>query len=108
MSRIYLLLAILGAVVPYVFFIDWFRSQGFGLQDFVAGGFVNGAAGGFTADVLISSLAFWIWLASRKTAQLWQYIVVNLLIGLSCALPLYLYRQARASELTGHQKVTTA
>ena len=67
-------------------------------------GFVNGVAGGFTADVLISSAVFWIYLFSRNTSQIWMYIALNLLIGLSCALPLYLWRQAVLAEASAHQR----
>lgn len=98
MTTIYLLLAIAGAVAPYVFFLDWFRDEGGSLVHFVGGAFVNGSAAGFTTDVLISSLAFWVWLIVRKTPGVWVYILVNLSIGLSCALPLYLWQQARAGE----------
>ncbi len=91
MKNAYLVMAILGAVVPYYFFISHFNAVGFGLPDFVAGLFANGAAGGFSADVLISSAVFWMFLWSRRAAKLWLYVLVNLTIGLSCALPLYLY-----------------
>ena len=98
MKNLYLLFAIVGAVVPYVFFADHFATVGFGLVDFIGAGFVNGVAGGFTADVLISSVVFWIYLLSRNTSQIWMFIALNLLIGLSCALPLYLWRQAVLAE----------
>ncbi len=98
MAKIYLVLTIVGAVVPYVFFLDWFAVEGLSLIGFVAGGFVNGSAGGFTADVLISSLVFWIWLIAQKTPRFWLYVLVNLTIGLSCALPLYLWLQAKEAE----------
>lgn len=91
MRTVYLLLAIVGAIVPYVFFTQYFARTGYGLGDFVAAGFANGAAGGFTADVLISSVVFWTWLVSRRAPRVWLYVLVNLGIGLSCALPLYLY-----------------
>lgn len=94
-KNIYLILAIGGAVVPYIFFIQHFADIGFGLSDFLNALFVNGAAGGFTADLLISSLAFWIFMIHRRgrgegPAPLW-FIVINMTIGLSCALPAYLY-----------------
>lgn len=98
MANIYLVLALIGAVVPYLFFVDWFSTEGFDLAGFVAGAFANGSAGGFTADVLISSLVFWVWLISRKTPRLWLYVIVNLSIGLSCALPLYLWQHAKDNE----------
>lgn len=99
LRSLYLVLAILGAVVPYVFFVQHFQSAGYGLDTFVRSLFANGAAGGFTADLLISSLAFWIAVFSdRKTnsgPHPAPFIVLNLLIGLSCALPAWLYARAR-------------
>jgi hypothetical protein len=97
MSRknVYLLLAIGGAIVPYIFFIQHFADSGFSLSEFLSALFVNGAAGGFTADLLITSLVFWIFMIHRRQSgdapkPLW-FIVINLTIGLSCALPAYLY-----------------
>lgn len=94
-KKIYLLLAIGGALVPYIFFIQHFADTGFALSDFLAALFVNGAAGGFTADLLITSLVFWIFMFQRRGSfespkPLW-FIIINLTIGLSCALPAYLY-----------------
>jgi len=105
MKHVYLALAVVGAVVPYVFFAQHFSASGFGLASFVANAFANGAAGGFSADVLISSVVFWIFLVSRKAPHLWLYVTINLAIGLSCALPLYLYMSAAASEKTGRPAI---
>ena len=69
MKNLYLLLAVVGAVVPYLFFSAHLTTVGFGVVDFVRAGFVNGVAGGFTADVLISSVVFWIYLFSRKASK---------------------------------------
>ena len=92
---VYLVLAIAGAVVPYYFFIQHFRIAGFGLPDFIAALFVNGAASGFTADLLISSLVFWLAMFQRRGAGKGPnpaiFVAINLLVGLSCALPAYLY-----------------
>ncbi len=104
MSRgtLYLTLAVVGAVVPYVFFAQFFGAEGWG-GDFVGALFVNGAAGGFSADVLISSLAFWVFLFSeargQRIARPWLYVAVNLGIGLSCALPLLLWARERAAAV---------
>lgn len=90
---IYLTTAIVGAVVPYLFFIAFAAAEGLNLQAFVEALFANGAAGGFTADLLISSAVFWIYMASRagKGPKPGVFIVLNLTIGLSCALPAYLW-----------------
>jgi len=61
----YLLFAILGAVIPIAFFADFAVDQGIDLVAFVMALFVNGAAGGFTADLLISSFVFWIYMFSN-------------------------------------------
>ncbi len=98
MKNVYLVLAIVGAIVPYAFFVSHFNEVGMSLDSFVAGLFANGAAGGFSADVLISSLVFWAYLWSKRAAKMWVYVLVNLTIGLSCALPAYLYFKARAAE----------
>lgn len=99
MKNVYLVLAIVGAVVPYIFFLEFFGTAGFELGGFVAALFANGAAGGFTADLLITSLVFWIYMWTRDTANMWVYVALNLTIGLSCAFPAYLYMQAKKDEV---------
>jgi hypothetical protein len=98
MKNVYLVLTIVGTIVPYVFFIEHFSVSGFGLPTMLASAFANGAAGGFAADVLISSAVFWIYLGRHKVPNRWIYMLLNVLVGLSCALPLYLYMTTRASE----------
>lgn len=98
MKNSFLILAVLGAVVPYAFFIEFFMEHGIVLTTFLSGLFVNGAAGGFTADLLISSFAFWLFLYTQKAPRLWLYIGLNLTIGLSCALPLYFYYKMADQE----------
>ena len=92
MKNLYLVLAIVGAVVPYLFFLSFIDTAGFDLGAFVGALFVNGAAGGFTADLLITSAVFWIYMFTRQSGPApWLFVVLNLSIGLSCALPAYLY-----------------
>ena len=62
----YLLLAILGAAIPLLFLVDFVADQGIDLVAFVAALFANGAAGMFTADLLISSFVFWIYMFSNQ------------------------------------------
>jgi hypothetical protein len=94
----YLILALLGAAIPIVFFANFVAEQGVDLRAFVAALFVNGAAGGFTADLLISSFVFWIYMFSdqKDGPKPWAFIALNLCIGLSCALPAYLWARTRA------------
>jgi hypothetical protein len=100
-KNLYLVLAIVGAVVPYLFFFQFFAETGFDLLSFIGALFANGAAGGFSADLLITSLVFWIYMFNRKDGPApWLFVVLNLTIGLSCALPAYLYANLRAAEVT--------
>lgn len=99
MKNVYLVLAIVGGILPYVFFIDFFSSEGIELTTFVGGLFANGASAGFVVDLLISSLVFWLMMSAQDEPKPWIYILINLSIGLSCALPLYLY--LRKSEDSG-------
>jgi hypothetical protein len=91
-------LAILGAVVPLAFFAQFFGAGQTAVPvDFISALFVNGAAGGFTADLLISSFVFWAFMWSKRSVgpSMWPFVAVNLLIGLSCAFPAYLYFSTR-------------
>lgn len=97
-STLYLLLAVLGAVVPYLFFVRVLLAG-----DLTANPlpvlFGHGLNGGFTADLLISSLVFWIWMfediSRRGRGVGWPFVVLNLTVGLSCALPAYLWARSR-------------
>ena len=98
MKNFYLVAAVVGAIVPYVFFIEFFMARGLDLVTFIEGVFANGAAGGFAADIFISSAIFWGYLIANKEPGIWRYVIINLLIGLSCALPYYLYVKAAETE----------
>ena len=102
MRSLYLAFAIAGAVIPFYSFMQFFAAHGVALPDFVAALFANGAAGGFSADLLITSAVFWVFMFKQqqrgKGPNPIPYIVVNLLIGLSCALPGYLYLRERSNN----------
>ncbi len=98
MKHVYLVLAVVGAVVPYIFFLRHMAAAGLDPGTFVAAAFATLVGGGVAADLLISSLVFWVYLfAAGEGGRATWLIPINLLIGLSCALPLYLYVRARAA-----------
>jgi len=98
-KNVYLVLTVVGAIVPFIFFIGFFAEYGVDPGAFIGALFVNGAAAGFSADLLITSGVFWLYLFSRPAGPApWLYIVLNLTIGLSCALPAYLYTITRRAE----------
>jgi len=61
LKRFYLVCAVIGTIVPWVFFASFFAAEGFDIPLFVQSLFANGAAGGFVADVLISIFVFLVW-----------------------------------------------
>lgn len=101
MKNIYLFLAIIGAVIPYLFFIEFIQVEGLNISLFISSLFINGPAAGFTSDLLISSFVFWLYMFKQQgnhTPKPYLFIVLNLTIGLSCALPAYLYAQLKLKE----------
>ena len=97
MKHVYLLAAVLGAALPYAFFFQHFGEFGLDLPTFAEAVFATSAASGWATDLLISSFVFWIYMFREggSAPRPWPFIAINLLIGLSCALPAYLYWRAR-------------
>lgn len=95
MKKVYLVLALLGAIVPYIFFFQFIQVEGVDILAFVSALFVNGAAAGFTADLVLSSFVFWIFMFRQAKDSSGPkpllFIILNITIGLCCALPAYLY-----------------
>jgi len=104
MKKFYLIIAILGTIIPYVFLFQFFIQNGLDVGLFLQQSFANPAASMWVADLLISSLAFWGFLFSegrrRGMSNLWLYVILNLFVGLSLALPLFLYFRERALDST--------
>jgi hypothetical protein len=104
MKWVYLAAAIVGAIVPYIFFLQFFGATESGISGFLSDAFANPAASGVAADALIASFVFWLFMFHRNRFAHgpvpYLYIALNLLIGLSCALPAYLYAMetSRRSE----------
>ncbi|WP_312147893.1 DUF2834 domain-containing protein [Brevundimonas sp.] len=96
----YLAMAVVGAVVPWLFFGSFFALNGLDIPLFLKSLFANGAAGGFSADVLITIVIFWVWswrdAARHHVPRWWLVLPASFCVGLSLALPLYLYLRERA------------
>jgi hypothetical protein len=103
MRPVYLLLAIAGSIVPWF----WLLQDPTALLSpslFLQRAFANNIAAALTSDLLISAIAFfcfvWIELKRLGTSQLWLLVYVGLTfgVGLSCALPFFLYRRVQILE----------
>ena len=106
MKNTYLTLAIIGAIIPYLFFFDFIQASGLDIPLFVVSTFANGAAGGFSADLLISSFVYWLCMYQRNRnengPQPLLFVALNLTIGLSCALPAYLFAVEKRRAAVGN------
>lgn len=98
----YLASAVIGTIIPWYFFADFFLNEGINIPLFIANLFVNGPAGGFSADVLISIVVFWVWsyrdAGKQGLNRWWLVLVASFIVGLSLALPLYLYLRESAER----------
>ncbi|BAZ41826.1 hypothetical protein NIES4101_77940 [Calothrix sp. NIES-4101] len=99
----YLLLAIAGSITPWF----WLLQDTTALLSpalFLQRAFENNVAADITSDLLISAIAFlgfaWVELKRLGTSRLWAivYIGLTLGIGLSCALPCFLYHREQMIE----------
>ncbi|ODH01435.1 hypothetical protein A4S05_28920 [Nostoc sp. KVJ20] len=99
---IYLLLCVLGFVLPYSQFVPFILEHGLDIKLFFEQLFANKISGFFGMDVIISSLVLWtfvFWEGTRlKMQNLWVYIACNLLVGVSLGLPLFLLMRERQLE----------
>jgi Terpene cyclase DEP1 len=105
MRRYYLLLAVIGAVLPYTQILPWLVEQGLNLRLLVAELFSTRPGAFFALDVLISALAVISLIrrdGSRHGVRLqWLPIAATCLVGVSCGLPLFLYlREAQRRAAT--------
>jgi len=95
MKNIYLVLAIIGTVLPYMFFIPFVIEHGLNVTLFFSQLFENRISSFFGADVIVSSIVVISFVAheSKRSGvrNLWLPIAGTFLVGVSCGLPLFLY-----------------
>lgn len=105
MKNFYLLLAILGAVLPYSFFVPFLAENGLDLPLLLSLLFANKISSFFATDFLLSCLVFLVFLYQEtkkyKIQQWWICVIATLTIGLSCALPLFLYFRETKRDQVG-------
>ena len=94
MKYVYVVLCILGTALPYYFFAPFVLEHGLNMSLFMQQLFATPVSSFFAADVIVSSLALWAFIAyerrKRPVRLWWLCIVANLAVGVSLALPLFL------------------
>jgi hypothetical protein len=99
----YLLLCVLGTVLPYSQLVPFAREHGLDLQLLVEQLFANRAGAFFGLDVIVSALVVFVlvWVEGRRAEvrHLWAPVLATLLVGVSLGLPLFLYlREGRLQQ----------
>ena len=101
-KTLYLVLCILGLLLPYAEFIPWVLQHGLNLPLFVRELFANRIGAFFGMDVLVSAVALIAFtrIESRRVGirHRWLVILAVLTVGVSLGLPLFLYLRERQLE----------
>ncbi|HUR94039.1 MAG TPA: DUF2834 domain-containing protein [Gemmatimonadales bacterium] len=102
-KHLYLVLCLLGTILPLAAFLPFLRAHGLDIDAFAAQLFATPVSRFFAWDVIVSSLVLWVFvlLEGRRLAigRLWAPLAANLLVGVSLGLPLFLYmREVRREQ----------
>jgi hypothetical protein len=104
-KHLYLVLCIVGTVLPWASFLPFLRAHGLNAGAFVDQLFGTPVGSFFGWDVIISSLVLWtfVLVEGRRLdmGRLWMPIAGNLLVGVSLGLPLFLYLRELRREASG-------
>jgi Terpene cyclase DEP1 len=102
---LYLALCVLGFLLPYWQFVPWVAQHGLNLALFARELFANRISAFFGMDVFVSAAVLIVFMRveSRRipVKQRWLPILALLLVGVSLALPLYLYVREQSREEIG-------
>jgi hypothetical protein len=94
-KTVYLVLCVIGAVLPLSQLLPFLRDHGLDLPLLIAQLFANPISSFFGLDVIVTTVVLWVFVAfeGRRVGvrRLWAPIAASLLVGVSLALPLFLY-----------------
>ncbi len=92
---LYLVLCVLGAVLPYSQFLPWLAANGIDVPLFFRELFANKVAGAFAVDIILTAAVVCVLILAEGRRlgipHLWLPIALVFLVGVSCGLPLFLY-----------------
>lgn len=100
-KTIYLLLCIAGIALPYWQFVPWVVQNGLNLPLLWHQLFANRISAFFAMDVLVSSVVVLIFVrlsGSLRGFKRWLPLLAVLTVGVSLALPLFLYLSEHGKE----------
>ena len=93
LSHLYLILCVVGFIVPYAELVSWLVTNGIDIPAFFDAMMINGISRFFVWDVLISAVVVFVatYAWRNKLSVRWPPVVATLLVGVSLGLPLLLY-----------------
>jgi uncharacterized protein DUF2834 len=101
-KTIYLVLCVVGAVLPYWQFVRWLFERGFKPTLFFRELFANRISTFFALDVLISAIVLIIFMRAENSRlrirRRWLPVLATVLVGVSLGLPLFLYMRELTLE----------
>jgi hypothetical protein len=111
LKTIYLVLCVLGLVLPYWQFVPWVLANGLNIPLFFRQLFANRIGGFFGMDALVSAVVLLVF-TRRESSRLgvhgrWLPLIAVLTVGVSLGLPLFLYLREGTLE-QGRTQANTA
>ncbi len=96
---IYLVLAVLGAILPSIFFGQWLATHGLAVFSELSNWSASGLLTALSWDIAITVVTFFIFVfyeaLARKDYMPLVVVPVTLVVGLACGFPLYLFLRSR-------------
>jgi len=99
LRTVYLILAFIGVVLTYWEFVPWVAQNGLNLSLFFHQLFANRIGAFFGMDVFVSAMVLVVFIRNESSrlsiGARWLPILALLLVGVSLALPMFLYMRER-------------
>lgn len=99
LRMIYLGLALLGATLPMFYFLRWLSANGWDLGAMIVAWNVSDATTGLVYDLTVSAVALCVFIVAETLLRRdwWALLCIpaTFCVGVSFALPLYLFLRAR-------------
>ena len=100
----YLVLCVLGIVLPYSEFVPWLLEHGFNFGLFFRELFANRVGAFFAMDVIVSAIVLFYFTQSEgkrlRVRFLWLPTIGTLIVGVSFGFPLFLFQRQLTLDRT--------
>lgn len=94
LAGIYMVLAVLGCIIPLAAFLPWLAIEGVNVPHFLAALFVNPVSSFFALDVIVSAAVLTLFIIAQGRRDgvrpIWLPVAGTFLVGVSFGLPLFL------------------